>query len=66
MTHETSRDGVYRIQRQLHQKQRQQQQLQQQQRPYAAPGADLPEKQHQSHHNPVTETSKDASHNSDQ
>jgi hypothetical protein len=51
MTH----DSQYQIQRQQHQKQRQQQQLQQDLRPYFTPGAELPEKQHQSKHNPVSE-----------
>jgi hypothetical protein len=68
MSYETNRDDGYRTQRQLHQKQqqRQQQQLQQQQRPFATPGAELPEKQNQSKHNPITELSKDAPHNGDQ
>ena len=66
MTHETNRDSGYQIQRQQHQKQRQQQQLQQQQRAYIAPGGELPEKQHQVKHNPVSEASKFASHSCDQ
>jgi hypothetical protein len=66
MTHETDRDSGYQIQQRQHQKQRQQQQLQQQQRPYIAPGAELPEKQHQTKHNPISEASKFASHSCDQ
>ena len=65
MTHETGRDSGYQIQRQQLQKQRQQQQLQQQQRPYLAPGAELPEKQHQSKHNPISESRQFDSHSCD-
>jgi len=58
--------AVYQIQQRQHQKQRQQQQLQQEQRPYFAPGVELPEKQHQSKHNPVSEASQDVSYSWDQ
>jgi hypothetical protein len=68
MTHETSRGSGYQIQRQQHQKQRQQQQLQlqQEQHPYSAPGRDLPEKQHQSKHNPISEITQFDSYSCDQ
>ena len=69
MTHDTKpRDefGGYQIQRRQHQKQRQQQQQQQQEHPYVAPGRALPEKQHQSKHNPISESGQFNSHNCDQ
>jgi hypothetical protein len=53
------------LQRQQHQKQRQQQQLQQE-HPYVAPGRALPEKQHQSKHNPISESAQFDSHSCDQ
>jgi hypothetical protein len=53
------------LQRQQHQKQRQQQQLQQE-HPYVAPGRALPEKQHQSKHNPISESGQFDSHSCDQ
>ena len=59
MTDETSGDNGYQIQRQQLQKQRQEQQLQQERRPLATPGAELPAKQHQSKHNPVSEAAQD-------
>jgi hypothetical protein len=62
MTHDTQ----YQVQQRQQQKQRQQQQLQQEQQPYVAPGAELPEKQHQSKHNPVSEALEGVSHNCDQ
>jgi hypothetical protein len=70
MTHDTKPcdeiDG-YQIQRLQHQKQRQQQQQQQQQEhPYAAAGRALPEKQHQSKHNPISESGPFDSHSCDQ
>ena len=52
------------LQRQQHQKQRQQQR--QQEHPYLAPGRALPEKQHQSKHNPVSEALKGVAHSCDQ
>jgi hypothetical protein len=55
MSDEAVSDSGYQVQRQQLQKQRQQQQLQQEQRPFFAPGTALPEKQHQSKHNPVSE-----------
>jgi len=66
MTRETGRNGGYQIRQQQHQKQRQQQQLQQEQRPYSAAGAELPEKQHQSKHNPISETTQFYPHSCDQ
>jgi hypothetical protein len=44
----------YQIQQRQQQKQRQQQQ--EQQSTYSAPGRALPEKQHQSKHNPISES----------
>ena len=70
MTYETEqRDNrissrEHQIQRRQHQKQRQLQQ--EQQVPYLAPGEGLPEKQHQSKHNPISETLRFAPHNCDQ
>ena len=59
MTYE-QRDSAVRdqnqMQRQQYQKQRQQQQQQEQVHPYMAPGRALPEKQHQSKHNPISES----------
>ena len=66
MTHETGRDSGYQIQRQQLQKQRQQQQEQEQQHPHFALGRELPEKQHQSKHNPISETTQFHSHSCDQ
>jgi hypothetical protein len=69
MPHHTEQDTFpdgNQLQRQQLQKQRQQQQLQQQQRLYLAPGAELPEKQHQSKHNPISEASEFASRSCDQ
>jgi hypothetical protein len=72
MRHDTERgndrtsDDRYQIQRQQHQKQRQQQQQQQQEHPYVAPGRALPEKQHQSKHNPISESGQFDSHSCDQ
>jgi hypothetical protein len=56
--------GEHQIQRRQHKKQREQQQ--QQQVPYLAPGGRLPENQHQSKHNPVSEASQIGFHNCDQ
>ena len=61
MTDEVIGESGYQIQRRQLQRQRQQQQLQQQRRPFSAPGAELPEKQHQSKHNPVSEAARDGS-----
>jgi hypothetical protein len=66
MTHDTGQPDGYQVQRRQHQKQRQQQQQQQQEHPYVAPGSGLPEKQHQSKHNPISQTSPFASHSCDQ
>jgi hypothetical protein len=66
MTHDSDRDGSYQILQQQHQKQRQQQQLQQQQRPSFPPARELPEKQHQSKHNPISEITQFHSHSCDQ
>jgi hypothetical protein len=71
MTHDTERDNRtsddrYQIQRQQHQKQRQQQQQQLQEHPHVAPGRMLPEKQHQSKHNPISESGQFDSHSCDQ
>jgi hypothetical protein len=52
------------IRRRQHQKQREQQQ--QRQVPYFAPGRELPEKQHQSKHNPVAEAAQIGLHTCDQ
>ena len=54
------------LQRQQHQKQRQQRQQQQQEYPYVALGRALPEKQHQSKHNPISESRQFDSHSCDQ
>jgi hypothetical protein len=62
MTHDTQ----YQVQRFQQQKQRQQQQLQQELRSKIAPSSRLPEKEHQSKHNPVSDASQDPSHSSDQ
>ena len=61
MTHDTQ----YQVQQRQHQKQRQQQQQQEQQR-NIVPGSQLPEKEHQSKHNPVSETLEGVSHSCDQ
>ena len=62
------RDGAVldqnQLQRQQHQKQRQQQQQQLQQHSYGAPGRALPEKQHQSKHNPVSKAAQNGSQHS--
>jgi hypothetical protein len=70
MTYETEqRDNrnsfrEHQNQRRQHQKQRQLQQ--EQQVPYLAPGGGLPEKQHQSKHNPVSEVPQMGSDSCDQ
>jgi hypothetical protein len=70
MTHDTQQrdgrisSGEHQIQRRQHQKQREQQQ--QQQVSYLAPGGKLPEKEHQSKHNPVSEASQIGFHSCDQ
>ena len=68
MTHDTEQGGdrTYQIQRRQHQKQRQQQQQEGQQHPHIALGRELPEKQHQTKHNPISEASEFASHSCDQ
>jgi hypothetical protein len=69
MDHEQRRDEL-RIQRQQHRKQRHQQQQQrhqqEQQHPYVGSGRDLPDKQHQSKHNPVSEVTKAPRRGADQ
>jgi hypothetical protein len=47
--------GELQLQRLQQQKQRRQQQRQEEQHPFAALGRELPEKQHQSKHNPISE-----------
>jgi len=54
------------LQRQQYQKQRQQQQQEAQQHPYVTPGRELPDKQHQLRHNPVSEGLQFPSHSCDQ
>jgi hypothetical protein len=54
------------LQRQQYQKQRQRQQQEGQQDPSVAPSRDLPEKQHQSLHNRISEDSQVASQSCDQ
>jgi len=54
------------LQRQQYQKQRQQQEQQLQEYAYLAPGRELPEKQHQSKHNPISESGQFDSHSCDQ
>jgi hypothetical protein len=66
MTHDTGQPDGYQVQRRQHQKQLQQQQQQQQEHPRIVPGSALPEKEHQSKHNPISETSRFDSHNCDQ
>jgi hypothetical protein len=66
MSHVIGDSGGQQLQQQQLQKQRQQQQLQQQRPPFATPGAELPEKQHQSKHNPVSEAPQDFSHGGNQ
>jgi hypothetical protein len=65
MTHDTEQhtdDVSLQIQLRQHQKQRQQQQ----EHPYVAPDCELPEKQHQSKHNPISESGQFDSHSCDQ
>jgi hypothetical protein len=70
MTHDTQQrhdrisSGEHQIQQRQHQKQRQLQQ--QQQVPCSAPDGKLPEKEHQSKHNPVSVASKSGLHSCDQ
>ena len=72
MTHDADQvndrtsDDRYQIQRRQHQKQLQQQQQPLQEHPYVAPGRALPEKQHQSKHNPISESRQFDSHSCDQ
>jgi hypothetical protein len=56
--------GGYQIQRKQYQKQREQQQ--QHEDSYAAPGREIPEKQHQSKHNPISESGQLGLHSCDQ
>ena len=65
MTYE-QRDSAVLDQNQLQRQQRQQQQQRQQEHPYLAPGRALPEKQHQSKHNPISESVQFDSHSCDQ
>jgi hypothetical protein len=60
MDHEQSRDELRTRQ---HLRQRHQQD---QQHPYLGPGRELPEKQHQSKHNPVSEATKVPQRGADQ
>jgi hypothetical protein len=69
MIPDTGQPDGQQVQRRQHQKQRQQQQQQQeqqQQHPYIAPGSALPEKEHQSKHNLISETARFDSHSCDQ